>query len=79
MAIEIHTHAAATPANRTFNFNLPRVASSPVFWLGTAAIVFAYFTAKGSSEETGQGLNNALTIIGVAGGAALIIYAINKA
>lgn len=50
----------------------------PVFWGGVALITFAYFTAKGSATESGQGVENALTILGIAGGAALIIYAVNK-
>ena len=48
----------------------------PIFWGGVALITFAYFTAK--SDQSTQGVNNALTIIGIAGGAALIIYAVNN-
>lgn len=53
------------------------IIKKPIFWGGVALITFAYFTAKGSATETGVGVENALTIIGVAGGAALLIYAIN--
>ena len=59
-------------------WNVNRVFGNPFFWGGTALIVFAYFTAKGSAEETGQGLENGLTILALAGGAAAIIWAINK-
>lgn len=55
-----------------------QIIRKPVFWGGVALITFAYFTAKGSAQESGQGVENALTILGIAGGAALIIYAINK-
>lgn len=54
------------------------IVNKPVFWLGTALIVFSYFTAKGSSTQVGTGAENALTVLGIAGGAALIIYAVNK-
>jgi hypothetical protein len=59
-------------------FNPSRIFANPLFWGGTALIVFSYFTAKGSSQETGQGIDNALTILAIGGGAALLIYAINK-
>jgi len=49
-----------------------------VFWTGVGIVTFAYFTAKGSSDQTGEGIDNALTIIGLGAGAALIIYAVNS-
>ena len=52
---------------------------SPIFWGGTALIVGAYFVAKGSSDQIGQGASNALTIVAIGGGAALVIYALIKA
>ena len=55
-----------------------QIIKKPVFWGGVALLTFAYFTAKGSAQETGQGLQNALTIVGIGGGAALIIYALRK-
>lgn len=54
-----------------------KIVKSPIFWGGTALIVFAYFTAQGSAGETGQGMQNALTAVGIGGGIALIIYAVN--
>ncbi len=57
---------------------MSKIIHKPIFWGGVALITFAYFTAKGSAQESGAGVENALTIIGIAGGAALIIYAVNK-
>ena len=57
---------------------MSKIIHKPIFWGGVALITFAYFTAKGSASETGAGVENALTIVGIAGGAALIIYAVNK-
>jgi len=57
---------------------MSKIIHRPIFWGGIALITFAYFTAKGSAAESGAGVENALTIIGIAGGAALIIYAVNK-
>lgn len=54
------------------------IVKKPIFWGGVALITFAYFTAKGSATESGAGVENALTILGIAGGAALIIYAVGK-
>lgn len=56
-----------------------KIIRSPIFWGGTALIVFAYFTAKGSASESGAGVENGLTLLGIGGGAALIIYSIRKA
>lgn len=56
-----------------------KILSNPFFWGGTALIVFAYYTAQGSAQETGQGINNGLTLLAIGGAAALIIVAINKA
>lgn len=61
------------------HFKLGGALHSPVFWGGTALIVGAYFIAKGSSEEIGQGASNALVIVGIGLGAALMIYAVRKA
>jgi len=49
-----------------------------VFWAGVGIVTFAYFTAKGSAQQTGEGLDTALTVVGVGAGAALVIYAINQ-
>lgn len=57
---------------------MSKIIHKPIFWGGVALITFAYFTAKGSAAESGVGIENALTIVGIAGGAALIIYAVNK-
>lgn len=54
------------------------ITSKPIFWGGTALIVFAYFVAKGSAQESGQGVENALTIASIGLGAGLIIYAAKK-
>jgi hypothetical protein len=56
-----------------------KILHSWVFWAGTGLIVFAYFTAKGSAQQTGEGLDNGLTLVGVGAGVALVIYAINSA
>ena len=55
-----------------------QILKNPWFWGGTALIVFAYFSAKGSATEVGQGASDGLVILSVAGGAALIIYAVNN-
>ena len=55
-----------------------RIMHSWVFWAVVGIVTSAYFTAKGSAQETGEGLDNALVIVGVGAGAALIIYAINS-
>lgn len=52
---------------------------SPIFWGGTALVVGAYFVAKGSADQIGQGTSNALVIVAIGGGAALMIYALTKA
>jgi hypothetical protein len=59
--------------------NLGGAIHSPIFWGGTALIVGAYFVAKGSADQIGQGANNALVIVGIGLGAALMIYAVRKA
>jgi len=55
-----------------------KIMHSWVFWAGVGIVTFAYFTAKGSARQTGEGLDNALVIVGVGAGAALIIYAVNS-
>lgn len=55
-----------------------KIIRQPIFWGGTALVVFAYFTAKGSAQESGQGVENALTIAAIGAGAAMIIYSIRK-
>jgi hypothetical protein len=57
---------------------MSKIIRKPIFWGGTALIVGAYFLSEGASAGAGQGLSNGLTIIAVAGGIALIIYAINS-
>jgi hypothetical protein len=55
-----------------------QILKNPWFWGGTALIVFAYFTAKGSAQESGQGVHDGLVIVSIGAGAALIIYAVNN-
>jgi hypothetical protein len=55
-----------------------QILKNPWFWGGTALIVFAYFTAKGSAQESGAGVQNGLEILSIGGGIALIIYAVNN-
>ena len=59
-------------------FNPGRIFTNPFFWGGTALIVFAYFSAQGSAQETGQGINNGLTLVAIGGAAAFVILAINR-
>jgi hypothetical protein len=54
-----------------------KIVRKPIFWLGTAAVVGALYLGETAGPGAGQGLNNGLTIIAVAGGIALIIYALN--
>ena len=60
------------------NIKLGGALHSPIFWGGTALIDGAYFVAKGSSDQIGQGTSNMLTILAIGGGAALIIYSLRK-
>jgi hypothetical protein len=55
-----------------------QILKNPWFWGGTALIIFGYFTAKGSAGEVGTGIENGVVILSIAGGAALIIYTVNK-
>lgn len=55
-----------------------KIVSKPVFWLGTSAIVGAYYLSSGSAPGASTGLQNGIEIIALAGGIALIIYAIRS-
>lgn len=57
---------------------MKNLARNPWFWGGTALIVFAYFTAQGSAQETGAGVQNALTIVGIGVATGAVIYSLNK-
>jgi prepilin signal peptidase PulO-like enzyme (type II secretory pathway) len=54
-----------------------KIVKMPIFWLGTAVIVFAYFSADNTQAQSG--VKNALTIAAVGAGAAAIIYALRTA
>lgn len=54
-----------------------KITKQPIFWLGTAVIVFAYFSS--SNDEAQTGVKNGLTIVAVGVGVAAIIYSLRTA
>ena len=57
---------------------MSKIVRKPIFWVGTAAIVGALYLGETAGPGAGQGLNNGLTIIAIAAGLALLIYAVNQ-
>ena len=57
---------------------MSKIVRKPIFWVGTAAIVGALYLGETAGPGAGQGLNNGLTIIAIAGGLALLIYVVNQ-
>jgi len=55
---------------------MKKVLHSPWFWGGAAMVVFARAAGNGAGDQTGQGVENALTIVGIGIAAAAVIYAV---
>lgn len=55
---------------------MKKVLHNPVFWAGAAMVVFARAAGKGAGDQTGTGVENALTIVGIGIAAAAVIYAV---
>ena len=55
---------------------MKNVLKSPWFWGGAGLVVFARAAGNGAGQETGVGVENALTIIGIGVAAAAVIYAL---
>jgi len=55
---------------------MKKVLHSPWFWVGAAMVVFARAAGNGAGPETGTGVENALTIVGIGIAASEVIYAL---
>lgn len=53
-----------------------KVLKSPIFWTGAGLVVFARAAGNAAGPQTGTGVENALTIVGIGLAAAAVIYAI---
>lgn len=55
-----------------------KVLKSPIFWVGAGIVVFARAAGNNAGDQTGTGVENALTIVGIGLAAAAVIYAVRQ-
>jgi hypothetical protein len=56
---------------------MKKITSQPIFWVGTAVIVFAFYSAN--NPQTQSGVETGVVIVSLGLGAAAIIYSLRAA